>query len=270
MRPQEPPRISVAALQSLRFLQKLQSGVSGSVFLSEHIPTGSYVAVKQILVETPSTAARFVAESKYSAAFCKHKHVVDMYATFTHGNYAFIVMELMTNDLLDVLEQYKSENDVQLIFQQVCKAVAHLHNGKVAHLDIKPENILLDKHGVAKLCDFGSSHSFSESLDCQVGTELYRAPETKLCGDFDKASADIWSLGVLLFLLLSGEFPYPGNTEEELLDSAKNEQVCFYTLEKTNRSKHAKSLVHQMLQKDPSSRPTIFEVLRHPFCFFFK
>ena len=131
MRPLDSARQSTQHLQQLRLISKLQSGVSGTIFEAEHIPTNSLVAVKRILLDSPSTAARFLAECKHSSGFSTHPNVVDTYYSFTHEAYGYIVMELLPNDLLEQFDDFRNEENLRTVFQQVCKAVASLHNNNI-------------------------------------------------------------------------------------------------------------------------------------------
>ena len=255
------------SIGNLQFLEELQQGASGRVFVAKHIPTDSLVAVKQIPFQSLMDSDRYTTERNTAMAI-SHTNIVKTLGSTYHKGHGYLVMELLHQDLLEEFDSFQSEDEIRILFQQICKAVAFLHDHKIAHLDIKPENVLLDEAGKAKLCDFGSSHSFYESIQCEIGTLLYRAPEILFTSSFDKASADIWSLGVVLYLLLTGEYPYSGSTDEELHDSVKSGVFCTKALTKANVSDEAKALTLHMLQLDPNNRPSIFQVLRHPFCFF--
>merc|ERR1712000_634849 len=168
---------------------------------------------------------------------------------FIYQNRGYIVMDLMTEDLFNRSESLESMDDIKYIFLQVCQAVQDLHNMHISHLDLKPENILL---------------SIDDTINKVIGSEYYIAPEVLRGGSYSSTKADIWSLGVILYLLVTGNFPYGGNSEFDIhsnylkgntnLESSKGyiDEDCY-------------ELLSKMLSKDPESRPSIKKVLQDKF-----
>merc|ERR1711879_973831 len=158
----------------------------------------------------------------------------------------------------------RSENEQKKLFLQICKAINVFHSNKIAHMDIKPENILLDRDGNIKLADFGSCVHFDDTIsESALTTILYSAPEARKYVSFDKAAADIWSLGVVFYVLVAGAYPFVGETETQIVQSIKRGQLDLTELESGNFSLSLKSLIKQMLQFDPTMRPSICQVLYH-------
>ena len=248
----------------LKIIEGIQTGGSGSVYLAEHVLTGKQVAVKMIPFRSKGAKERFIIESEIALRLSKHETIVTTTSCFTDGSCGCLIMEAMSNDLLEILPDIQSENQLKKIFQQVVQAVSECHNNSVAHLDIKPENILLDSAGNAKLCDFGFACSFDTELKHRTGTILYNAPEVNEQNSFDKAAADIWSLGILLYVILTGNFPFPGDTEEEVILNKDLNRLYFDDLSHENRSVEAEDLVRSILQIHPAKRPTADEILSHP------
>ena len=227
--------------------------------------TNKCYAIKAVQLHDFLDRKRFRSEVQIATTLSHCENIVTSVTHFESGSTGFLVMKLMRYDLLSTLADYNSEASILRIFHQVARGVMRCHERRIAHLDIKPENILLNSKGAVRLCDFGSSHMFDEPIDLNAfGTILYRAPETFSFSEFEKGAADIWSLGVLLYVLLTGVYPFPGETEEQVVDALKSNTLDFEDLRDTACSPISKDLLYKLLQTDPSSRPTIQEVLAHP------
>jgi len=171
------------------------------------------------------------------------------------------------------------EELVPLFMAQICHAVNHIHSKGVAHLDLKLENILLDSMFNIKVCDFGSALNVADqkgSVSKQRGTTVYMAPEVasfKSGDSYNGFAADVYSLGVSLFLMLVGEFPTSviGQGSVDTIDTECKEQELEYQLESSVTqqrrdllSEGAKDLINQMTQADFTKRPSLEQVLAHP------
>ncbi|KNE70811.1 CAMK/CAMKL/PASK protein kinase [Allomyces macrogynus ATCC 38327] len=166
-------------------------------------------------------------------------------------------------DLFDYVELHTSmaEREVQYIFRSVCAAVAHLHSLNVVHRDIKDENVVLSMTNRSvlhvELIDFGSAayaRSAVPTMDVFCGTVEYCPPEIALGRKYQGKPQDVWSLGVLLYVLLYKEAPF-ANFDEIV---AKEVRVPYVV------SPSSVDLLLRMLKKDPAARPTMDEVLAHP------
>jgi calcium-dependent protein kinase len=182
-------------------------------------------------------------------------------------------MELCTGgELFDRIiqktEQGKqfTEKEVANIFQQMMSAINYCHSNKIVHRDLKPENLLLatqDENSPIKVIDFGMSRIFNnkQAMFDKVGTAYYISPEV-LDGFYDE-KCDIWSAGVILYILLCGYPPFNGNDDDEIFESIKKRKFVFPEAEWANISKEAKDLINKMLS-DPLTRLTAEQVLVHP------
>lgn len=142
------------------------------------------------------------------------------------------------------------------------KAVNHCHSLKIAHRDIKPENILLDENGSLKLIDFGLSKQVKKKkMTTIVGTPYYIAPEV-LTGNYN-VKCDIWSLGVIMYILLSGYLPFGGNGAAEVFEKVQAGEYNFSQKEWKKVSKEAMDLISKMLQVDTKKRYTAEQCLKH-------
>lgn len=194
-----------------------------------------------------------------------HPNIVELYETFEDEKMLYMVLELIDGGSLMSLvknRRFLSEQDTRIIFQHICDAVFHCHQNGIIHRDLKLENILLTKEGIPKLIDFGLSISFGSSLSPGTnefyGSLPYACPELFVGSGRDPGPAgDIWSLGVVLFCMLTGRFPFSGsNALERIL---RGNYVCPSFL-----SPAARDLIQRMLVVDPEQRATIDQVLQHP------
>jgi serine/threonine protein kinase len=155
-----------------------------------------------------------------------------------------------------------TEQETQKIFAQICGAVAYIHSRGIVHRDLKLENIFLDRKNNIKLGDFGFVRENDKSLmKTWCGSTAYSAPEILQRAKYSGEAVDVWSLGIILFALLSGQLPY--DEEDELATKRmilECQPVCppFFSDEVTQ-------LINMMLNKDPDQRPSALEILQHPF-----
>jgi len=186
-------------------------------------------------------------------------------------------MELCTGgELFDrIIEKgHFNETGARNIFGQIMRAIFYCHENKICHRDLKPENfLLLDSRDDAplKVIDFGLSSVFGDTkgtaapkadMTTRAGTPYYISPEV-LAGKYDE-SCDIWSSGVILYILLCGYPPFYGNNDPQILEAVKKGVFDFNGPEWKTVSENAKDLIKKMLTK-PDKRLKAGEVLKHPF-----
>ena len=153
---------------------------------------------------------------------------------------------------------------VQKIFTQLVGAVSYVHNMSCVHRDLKLENILLDKNESVKLCDFGFTREYEGKLSYLqtfCGTVCYSAPEMLKGEKYAGEKVDVWSLGIILYALLTGELPFDDDDEmatKHKILSQEPEYPEFIPQD-------AKALIVQLLSKRPLLRPTLVDVLASPF-----
>ena len=153
---------------------------------------------------------------------------------------------------------------VQKIFTQLVGAVAYVHNLSCVHRDLKLENILLDKNENVKLCDFGFTREYEGKmsyLQTFCGTVCYSAPEMLKGEKYAGEKVDVWSLGIILFALLTGELPFDDDDDM----STKHKILTTDPTYPEYMVPEAKSLISQLLSKRPLLRPTIADILTNPF-----
>lgn len=199
-----------------------------------------------------------------------HQTVAGLKQVYEDKFAVHIVMELCVGgELFEriVAKGTFSEADAARHFRRMVEMVGHLHSLGVMHRDIKPENFLLtDATDAAdlKACDFGLSDFFkpNQRFSALIGSAYYVAPEV-LRRNYG-AECDIWSLGVVLYILLSGMPPFWGDNEKEIFTSILRGQLDFQTAPWPSISPAAKDLLHRILTFDTKARATAGDILQHP------
>lgn len=250
----------------LQFKRKLGYGSYSEVWLAYHTRLRTEVAVKVIAkadVQDPAEQTRLVREIEIHRKL-DHPNIIkiiDVCVTLLHH---FIIMEYAAGvTLLDKLIEVKKFTEVEAkrYFSQLVSAVSYLHNTlKIAHRDLKLENIMLDENDVIKLIDFGFSKCFDrDDLVTPLGSPKYVSPELFDRKPYTKA-CDIWGLGIILFACVTGRHPFQAKNMAELSQQIRmNNPVVPNTL-----SHPLQQLLMGMLRKNPILRYTITDIGRHP------
>lgn len=245
-----------------------QVGGTGNIYRARCIDTKEFVAIKVISFISPNYKRVFDNEVKLLTEMKNSFFTVKMKESFIFDNRGYIVLNLLHNDLYVRAESFNTIAEVKNVFQQICWGVCELHEQNIAHLDLKPENILLTSDDKVKICDFGSSfkcNTFNSICYTFTGSDFYLAPE--IYGHkngFDAKKADIWSLGILLFVILCDCFPFEGNTRDQLLKSYFTHKISLNELKHVcPNDKACFDLISKLLIHDPNSRPSIDEIMKH-------
>lgn len=191
----------------------------------------------------------------------KHVHIIRLYDFFTEPSTYYLVMERMRGgELFDriVAKAYYNEKEARDTCKILLEAVAHCHNHSVAHRDLKPENLLLlseDDDSAVKIADFGFAKIVKEpnSLTTQCGTPGYVAPEILEGNPYDER-ADMWSVGVILYILLGGYPPFIESTQRDLFRKIRKGEYEFHEEYWGTVSTEAKDLISSLLTVDPTKR----------------
>ncbi len=191
--------------------QELGRGGMGVVYRAVDTLLNREVAVKILSGEVNEGGTRRLLREAQSAARLNHPNIVSVYDVGEIQGQPFVVMELVEGESLYTHKSSNIEEVIQIALQ-ICAALEHAHAQGIIHRDLKPENILLTRQGVVKLLDFGLARSLASRISKQgaiVGSVFYLAPEQALGKEVD-GRADLYSLGVIIYELASGQLPFSG------------------------------------------------------------
>ncbi|KAK3038027.1 hypothetical protein RJ639_032006, partial [Escallonia herrerae] len=243
-------------------------GTFAKVKFAQNTETGEGVAVK-VMAKSTILKHRMVDQIKREISIMKivrHPYIVKLHEVLASCTKIYIIQEFVTGgELFDkIVHQGRlSENASRRYFQQLLDAVAHCHRKGVYHRDLKPENLLLDSHGNLKVSDFGLSalpQQGVELLHTTCGTPNYVAPEVLSNQGYDGAAADVWSCGVILYVLMAGYLPFDETDLPTLYKKVNDADFsCPFWF-----SPAAKSLIHRILDPNPETRIRIDEIKGDP------
>jgi serine/threonine protein kinase len=242
------------------------TGAYGVVVSARHHATGDEVAIKVIsrrLLDQHAVLGAFEQECRIHESL-NHENISKVFGIVYEKDYVFVILELCRGgDLLDYITSNQSRplRRVLAFFFQILRAVAYLHERGIAHLDIKPENVLLADDQTLKLGDFGCCEAPPKyDRGNARGTPKYSAPEILLCPRPDNRAADIWSLGILLFVLASGLLPFEAGTDDEITEQIIKGEMKF----PLSMSPDIIQIVQECCQLDPEKRPLVTDLMAKP------
>ncbi|KAL7447563.1 hypothetical protein ACHAXS_010366 [Conticribra weissflogii] len=251
---------------------RLKSGSFATVCRGTHRATGKKVAIKCVLrMDLPPNDDAAIYDEVLILSTLRHRYICPLIDFFEERECYFFVMELMYGgDLFDRIGKRKtySEEDARDLCRKMLESVRYCHENSVAHCDMKPKNLLLisdDDDVDIKLADFGFATRVYEpcSLTKQCGTPFFVAPEVLLRTPYDQRS-DMWSVGVIIYLLLGGDLPFMGRTQKELFRKIVVGTFEFPDESWSHVSEEAKDLVSKLLVTDPAERMSSRDALASP------
>ncbi|KAH0700165.1 calcium-dependent protein kinase 28-like [Solanum tuberosum] len=253
----------------------LGHGQFGYTYVATDKSNGNRVAVKRIekkKMVVPIAVEDVKREVKILKALAGHENVVDFYNAFEDDNYVYIVMELCEGgELLDRILAKKdsryTEKDAAIVVGQMLKVAAQCHLHGLVHRDMKPENFLFKspkEDSPLKATDFGLSDFIRPGKKFQdiVGSAYYVAPE--VLKRKSGPESDVWSIGVITFILLCGRRPFWDKTEDGIFKEVLRNKPDFRRKPWPTISNSAKDFVKKLLVKDPRARLTAAQALSHP------
>ena len=254
--------------------QKIGKGKFGLVKAGINKETKKPVAIKIMAKKNMDKSDMELAKVEIDILkISQHPNIIKLYDVFENENYIYIIMENCSGgDLLSYFEYHEyelPEPKVCEIIHKLSMAVYYLHSYGIVHRDLKPENILMtDLSATAdiRLLDFGLSKIVGNDEKCTepYGTLSFVAPEVLQGKPYDK-SVDLWSIGIITFLLLCGYLPFDDkHSEREIARQTIQDPVPYDDKIWSKISPEAKTFVDGLLQKKPEKRYTIKEVLEHP------
>jgi len=253
--------------------KKLGEGSYGSVQKAKGKSSGSVRAVKSIQTQTMKNTDRFKQEIEIMGQL-QHPNIIRLYETYEDSKCIYLVIELASGgELFDRIIEAGHFTEVQAatLMQQIVKAIHYMHNEvQVCHRDLKPENFLFmtkdpidHENNLLKIIDFGLSCKFKagQILSTKAGTPYYVAPQV-LAGKYDQSS-DLWSIGVIMFVMLCGYPPFFGETDCDVLAKVRLGNFTFAAADWKNISEDAKTLIRNLLKMNPRDRFTAQQALNH-------
>lgn len=257
-----------------QFVCFLSAGTSGAVYECRHITTGELVACKIVDLENcvnddffPHFKNELIIHSQI-----RHPGITQLKDVLMDQKNIYVILELCNGgDLNDKVMEMGGlpEPQARHYFRHIMGAVAYIHQLGVAHRDIKLENILVTADDYAKLTDFGlSKQSTKESplFKTTCGTLVYAAPEIISEEPYDGMIADIWSAGIVLYAMTANHFPWitDGDLPPDKLIAETARQITEGDICLPDVTYELQDLLANMLNVDPTERPTAEDVLQHP------
>ncbi|PSK42352.1 hypothetical protein B9Z65_4266 [Elsinoe australis] len=275
-RPHRPPKSNATGssasgrrdrrLEQYDMHRTLGEGSFGKVKLATHKVTGQKVALKIITrskMFTRDMAGRIEREISY-LQLLRHPHIIKLYTVVTTPKEIVMVLEYAGGELFDYIVNHGRlpEDKARKFFQQIVCAIEYCHRHKIVHRDLKPENLLLDDNYNVKIADFGLSNIMTDGnfLKTSCGSPNYAAPEVISGKLYAGPEVDVWSCGVILYVLLTGRLPFD---DEYIPALFKKIQQGTYNVP-SYISKDAARLIKRMLQVNPVLRITVQEIRQDP------
>ena len=253
--------------------EKLGSGKFGLIKLGINKKTKQKVAIKIMSKSNMQNDDLELVRTEIEILkICQHPNIIQLYDVFENINYFYIIMEYCSGgDLFSYLEKRNfrlSENQAAKFMHKMCAAVYYIHSYGIAHRDLKPENVLMtsnDDKADLRILDFGLSKIIGPDEKCTepYGTLSYVAPEVLLDIPYGK-EVDLWSLGVITYLMLSGSLPFDDReSEEAIARKTVSEEPPYKGSIWKKISNEAKDFIKRLLVKNPEKRMNIKETLEH-------
>ncbi|XP_011666724.1 MAP/microtubule affinity-regulating kinase 3 isoform X4 [Strongylocentrotus purpuratus] len=247
-----------------RLIKTIGKGNFAKVKLAKHIPTGKEVAIK-IIDKTqlnPSSLQKVYREVKIMKLL-DHPNIVKLFEVIETDKTLYLAMEYASGgEVFDYLVAHgrMKEKEARAKFRQIVSAVQYCHQKRVVHRDLKAENLLLDKDLNIKIADFGFSNEFTIGckLDTFCGSPPYAAPELFQGKKYDGPEVDVWSLGVILYTLVSGSLPFDGQNLKELRERVLRGKyrIPFYM------STDCENLLKRFLMLNPAKRAMLETIMK--------
>ena len=240
-----------------KFIRWIKSGGYGQVFLSKHVYTKKEYAIKQIDTTDFSNEDLYnISREHLILRSMIHKNVIRCHDSFAHNNKFYTVMDFAEGGELTLLLKDKgalSEDEAKKIFKQIYEAVCYIHSQNIIHRDLKPNNILfLDKERTqVVIIDFGISGmaNGNQREKIKAGTTSFLPPEIASGEEFSSnPKLDIWAMGIILYLMVEGAYPFDGKNSKEIIASILRNRLEFN--KKIKISQPLKTLIGGMLEKN--------------------
>ncbi|EMD32615.1 hypothetical protein CERSUDRAFT_118650 [Gelatoporia subvermispora B] len=262
-----PNMFPASKLGEYTVINEIAEGTFGKVKMAVHTVTGHKVAMKFIskqVIAATKTKTRVQREVEYMRTL-RHPHIIKLYEVISTPTDIIIVLEYAGGELFNYIVQNgrMPEPQARRFFQQLISGIEYSHRLKIVHRDLKPENVLLDNDLNVKIADFGLSNEIKDGdfLKTSCGSPNYAAPEVIRGNLYTGPEIDVWSCGVILYVMLCGRLPFEDDDVQTLF--TKISQGVYHM--PSHLSNDARDLINGMLAVDPVKRITVPEILQHKF-----
>ena len=250
-----------------KFGRMIGRGAFGKVNIGLNILTGRIVAIKSFNkqnISNEKAKKKIIYETNLMRGLY-HPSVTKILETFETDKYMLIIMEYISGgNLQNFVKKRRKlcEKTARILYRQLIQGIKYIHSKGIVHRDIKLENILLDLNNIVKICDFGVGKltQKGQKLSDQCGTPVYMAPEIIKGDGYEGFPVDVWSSGVALYIMLSGNIPFNRDKTHDLQSAILN--LPYKKID--DISDNANDLLKNILEKDPNKRFTPAQILEHP------
>ncbi len=255
-----------------RLLAQQGSGGMAVIYKAQDLELSRIVAVKILrpsLTTDPTFLTRFKNEAR-SVANLQHPNIVTIYDVGSDGATQFIVMEFV--DGQDLKKIIKTEGILTVdrslkLAIQICAGIGFAHRAQLVHADVKPQNILVTREGVVKVTDFGIAQAFSDTQPPEKqqvvwGSPHYFAPE-QAKGEKPTPASDVYSIGIVMFEMLTGRLPYMGGDQQQLALAHIRDRVPLVTEFNPSVPDALAQIVYKVMSKEPANRYRTADQLGH-------
>ena len=249
-------------------IEKLRDGGYSKIYKAKSNYTGDFVAIKAIeklvFQESVEDVLLMVRQAEV-LKILKHRNLVNLYEIYESQRFFYLIMEYLPNgDLIEQIIKKKrfQEQEALAIFSQLVDALYYMHKNEICHRDIRTEKILFDKKNQPKLVGFSYSTFYSQGKKIResYGSLCYACPEIIQNDYYNPELADVWSLGVVLYVMVCGYLPFSEDDDNENKNLIINGKVDY----PPQISNKVKDLLKHMLDIDPNKRYTFQKIVRHP------
>ena len=249
-------------------IEKLKDGGYSKIYKAKSNYSGDFVSIKAIekmgFQESVEDVLLMVRQTEV-LKILKHRNLVNLYEMYESPKFFYLIMEYLPNgDLIEQIIKKKrfQEQEALVIFSQLVDALYYMHKNEICHRDIRAEKILFDKKNKPKLVGFSYSTFYTQGkkINDSYGSLCYACPEIIQNDYYNPELADVWSLGVVLYVMICGYLPFSEDDDEDNKFLIINGKVDY----PSQISNKAKDLLKHMLDIDPNKRYTFQKILRHP------
>ena len=246
----------------------LKEGSSSKIYLAKSLYTNEYVVIKalnKIHLQKNLDDLLLITKQIETLKILKHRNIITLYEIYESSKYIYLITEYCQGkDLIEKLIRKKrfNEEEALLIFFQLLDAFTYMHKMNICHRNIRTEHILFDKNNRPKIIGFGYSTFYEKNKKIQgsYGSLCYACPEIIDDSPYNPELADVWSLGVILYVLICGYLPFSDDDDNKNKILIQNAKIDF----PKEISNKLKDLIRHMLDKNPAKRYTFQKIAKHP------